>query len=530
MPRSWRAVCILLLFLLPGLAQAHGEDGDLLPEEEASPDGGAAQSGYTGASREPYLSYVEGAWFYGKTAVTPLGHQVPRSMVTDGDWLVWEDAARADIYVFHIPTGQGYYLQADDIIQRRPAISGNHIVYEQYDRGARADIYHHDLESAARERLTPGTGGSYRTPSIDGNLVAWSQTNQDEGDIVVYDITDGQTWMAANTTAREVDPLIMGRHVFYRALSLSVWNIRGYDLAEDRSFQVTADTARQTAPFTNGTHILYLQQYFTAFKISAYDPQLERRFETPVGRSDASPTPASGQHMIGVARDGDDSQVVAVNLTTGRGTHVTGGLRLAGDYTLSGRTAFVPVRTEAGTSLVRFDITPFAFGAEPRLAITSHNRIATWTRPLTITGLFNMPSGYTEPLTFTYRIGDGAPVTVPAQPNWAITVDPAGYNPGQYVLTMRATFREGPPLTTGLLLSVPLPIAPLDVESASQSFHAARVAAELDRFIWSNPGGLGIVLIALILIIIIVVRVWFIIMAARRRRVDRGVEYVMPDE
>jgi len=204
---------LILLLVVPSVA-AHGNTQDdsaaYLAEQRQRQQGGSVGSaapldtappvaGYTGPGREPYISFFEGVWLYGQESATPLANQSPRHLATSGDWVVWEDAARSDIYLYSISAGSGYYITKDAALQRNPAISGNVVVWKDYRNGNRPDIWAYQINTTRTWRVSIGPG-AHRNPSINGDIVAWEDDRSQNADVYGANLTTGRNFAIANTT------------------------------------------------------------------------------------------------------------------------------------------------------------------------------------------------------------------------------------------------------------------------------------------------------------------------------------------
>ncbi|HEX2022310.1 MAG TPA: hypothetical protein VHH36_06320 [Candidatus Thermoplasmatota archaeon] len=515
---------LVLLTLTPG-ALAH--ETTLPPTDPGSdePADGRPLEGYTGPGREPYLSYFEGSWLYGSATATPLGNQSPRHARGFGDWLVWEDANRGDIYAFNVPAGSGFYVTTDAAPQRNPEVWGNVVVWEDYRHG-RATIYAYFLETGETRRVSASPGNA-RNPSIHGDLVAWEDERDNTRDVYAARL-DGSEVVVAASDDRESDPLVLNGVVYYRVLRFGVWDVHARDLAANSTYSVTSDAEINGAPFTNGRDVLYLRAFHTSWTLVRYDVRRAREIDTPATVADTSPLAVSGDRMLAMARDlGGYVQLVAHNLTSGAANHATGNLLLSADPVLLDDTAWLLVRTHAGVSLVGLDVSPFAFGQPPRITITTPGAVAPWLRPVTVQGILTAGPGWTEPASFTLRVDGGAPFIVEPGERWHFTIDPADfpdvYKPGSHRVEIRATFREGPPVRAGFTLIVPSAAETIDVDEEGPAFQAAKVAAAYDRYIGKNPASWAILLLLVVLVVFLVVRLVF---KLRRRRPKTVAEFV----
>ncbi|GEM_PF-3733032 len=521
-----------LLLVLPSVA-AHGGIPDGHPNAPtpapSQPDLAPPTQGYTGPGSVPYLSFFQGAWLYGQSSATPLGPQIPRAIKGSGDWLAWEDAASGRVFAYNVPAGAGYFVGNASTIQRNPAISGTTLVWEENRPRQTAQIMSYDLATGQLRQVSRGPG-NHRNPSIDGTLVAWEDDRNGTTDIWGYDFSNDTEFPVYQSPDKDQDPLVVGDQVFFRSFRFNVWDVRGVDLAPEGNgtFEVTADPEIQGPPFSDGHGVYFLDQYLQlAWTLARYDPQTGRAAETTIHLQDAAPTPVSGDHLLQVSRDDAYSQLVVRNLTTSTATHVSGNLALVGTPFLQDRTAFFAVHTTNGTSLVALDVSPFAFGRPPSLTVTSPGALYPWVRPVAVQGILSTGPGWSEPVTFTYQVDGGAPVAIPPAESWHATLDNAEQAPGNHVVTFRATFREGPPVSASIALQVPLPAANVDVEKAGEQFHSARVLGAVNDFVLANPAAYVLLVAGLALLVLVLVRVW---LALRRSRARYVIEYVPPED
>lgn len=527
-PRSLVVLAVLLLAPLAPPAAGHGTEHDPGTEHPPAPaPDPVGLEGYTGPGREAYLNYYQGAWMYGRFTATPLGDQYPRDVRGSGDWLVWEDAAAGDIYAFNVPAGTGFYLTRDDNVQRAPDVSGNVVVWEEYRAGRASVVYAYFLDTG-ETRLLSRTPGNNRNPSVDGHLVAWENDADRARDVWAYDVTNQTEFPVALGPDRQSDPLVLDGRVYYREHRFNVWDLFAVDAETGDVEQVTADTAIQSPPFTNGQDVLFLTQEDGAWQLHRYDPERGRVLRTPLAFQDTSPTPASGSNVLQTARDDPYRQLVARNVTSGVSMHVSGNLVLTSDPWLDGHTAYLAVATRNGTSLLALEVSPFAFSPRPEVTIVTPRSGVRWTSVATIQGTLALPGEWAQPTTFTYRLNDEPPVSIPVGERYRFQLDPADREPGRHQLVVRATFREGPPVEDNILLLLPTPddTNVVDVEKLGQMYHDQRVAFAMRQYVTENPAVFLLAALVLLLIVVLLVRLWMWLRPATRRV---EVEYVPPE-
>lgn len=524
-----RLLSLLLVVLVLPSASAHGEEGGggdfVAPDNEPDPETLPPERAYTGPGLEPYISFFQGVWLYGTADASPLGDQLPRHMRGVGDWLVWEDANRGDIYAYNIPAGNGLYLTSDPYVQRSPEISGNVVVWEDY-RDGWANVYAYFLDTAETRRISMGPG-NHRAPSVYGTLVAWEDERNGTRDIWGARLDGTPEFPVHVGPDRESDPLVIDEVVYYRTYRFNVWDVLAYDLRRNETREITSDTAINSAPFSNGKDVFFMTRADAGWVLERYGVRRERVFETALRFQDAARQSIQDDRLLQTVRDlGTNFQLVARNLTTGTSTHLSGNLALVTEPHYQDGVAYAAVATRDGVALLSLKVSEFAWGKQPKITVTSPGTLAPWLRPVTIQGLLTTGPGWTEPSTFTVSVDGGAPQLVAPGERWRTTLEPKGYEPGNHRVVIRATFREGPPVSALVTLVIPFPYDTVDVEEAGPAYHAARVLAEFNKYVGENPAAYLIIPLLLVILVLIAVRVWLVI---RARREHTLAEYVPPE-
>ncbi|HUR68168.1 MAG TPA: hypothetical protein VM370_02900 [Candidatus Thermoplasmatota archaeon] len=535
MSRRFLLLAVVALLALPSIALpsvlAHGGVEDQYRYNTNRPQAIQPQpdipEGYTGPGREPYLSYFEGAWLYGKMSATPINGQHPADMDVDGDWVVWEDAARSDIYAYSISAGQGYYITNDNAAQHHPRVSGNVVVFEDHRSALRPGIYAYFLDTGETRRLSDANR-SVGSPDIMYPIVAWVDENITNADVWGYSLLNNTGWNLHDGTDRDSNPVVVRDSVFWRTYRYNLWDMVGYDTHLGEMVQVTTDGAIQSAPLTNGRDLLFLTNYYTfGWTVERYDLDegLVKTSDYHVG--DSRPSAASGDALLRIVQDVDYSQMIIHNLTSGATNHVSGNLVFTTAPVIQEHTVFASLVTKEGASLLVLQVSPFALAKKPTVTITNPGDNAAWVRPLSVAGLLEAGPEFTEPTTFTYRLDNEAPQIIPPAERWRFTLDPNGVEPGAHTVTVRATFREGPPIQTGITLNIPAPGQSIDVARAGPAFHAARVLGELHNYVLDNPASWFLIPLVLLIFALLIVRFWIWLKPRRKRTVA---EFVSPED
>lgn len=540
---SQRQVVLLLLLLVAPTALGHGSESHLdqpanhpdsprsAPTRPSQPaDTGTLPSGYTGPGTEPYRSFFEGTWLYGQASVTPLDGQVPVDMDADGDWVVWEDSRRSDIYAFSVKAGQGYYLTNDSAMQRFPRVSNGIVVWEDYRASNRSAVWMYDLATSETRRIS-GRSGEAVKPQTDGTIVAWTWLDDDRTDVHAYTLANSTEWAVASSDDREQDPFVVGGKVYWRAIRFNIWDILGFDVQANETFTATNDRYIQSPPFGNETGVSFLtQQALGGWKLHTYDPVGQTDVETKWALPSSKPVSMSRDHMILIARDVRYHQLVVRNLSNSVTTHVSGNLVLVTDPVISDEHVYAVVRTAQGVRLLDLAVSPFAFAPPPTLTVLTDTSFP-WMQPMRVAGRLEAGPAWTAPLTFTYRVNGGTPQPIPPNTTWAFTLDNAGVPKGYHTVTIRATFREGPPVSQSFVLMVPQTFKGVDLPQTASAYHEAIVMGLARHYVLDNPGSWVLIPIVALLVAILLFRLW-LSRASRPRRVrrKREPEYVRPDE
>jgi beta propeller repeat protein len=539
---AWLFVVLTAGALAP-LAAAHTTSGptDVNPFANLLTDQSAFRppsAGYTGPGSAPWINFYQGAWVYGQVGAAPLGNQTPQDIHGSGDWLVWEDAASSDIFAFNTIAGTGQYITRDPYLQRNPDVSGNTVVWEDYRNPQHSDIYAYFFDTGETKRLSSGPGNKLQ-PTIDGHLVAWEDDRNGTGDIWGYDLDNQTEFPIYVGPDREMDPLVLGDTVYFRTYRFNVFDIMAVNVRTGEVKQITSDLAINNRPFTNGQDVFFLTQYYAAWQLDRYIPSEDRVVHTPAKFQFDVGTPIVGDRIVYATQDLGYSQLIALNTTTGLGTHISGSLATTTDPWLTNRTAYVPVQTANGTTLLSIDVSPFSFSRHPEIQLTSPASGSPWAQVMNAAGAFHIEADWGTPTTFTYRVDDGLPQAIAYQDRFRVPLDPATayvdptsgqpltLQPGTHVVTFRATFREGPPVEASLILVVPDLSQQIDLAAQAPLYHRERVAAAVNAYITFNPASWFIIALVLLLIALIAIRVW-LVLRPKRRRVS--VEYVRPYE
>jgi hypothetical protein len=157
----------------------------------------------------------------------------------DGDlvvWLVnavWPGTTYA-LRMFNLATGQERELvRSDRQIATQPWVSGNRVVWTQYNPDRSPGVVVYDAATGARRTITTAAARPGWSPRISGTLVVWedgrnySATNRlPENDIYAYDLATGTEMAVATGPNHQGWPSLDGNRVVWTELANGRWEIR----------------------------------------------------------------------------------------------------------------------------------------------------------------------------------------------------------------------------------------------------------------------------------------------------------------
>ncbi len=117
--------------------------------------------------------------------------------VVSGNRIAWEDWRRGvpNIYYCEYDPQTGICVNkpitnSSVFSAKVPAISGDWIVWEDYrDNAEAAEIYAYNLETQKEHRVTYNQEVSFE-PSVDGNLLVWTQVQNGQNDVLMFDLSE----------------------------------------------------------------------------------------------------------------------------------------------------------------------------------------------------------------------------------------------------------------------------------------------------------------------------------------------------
>lgn len=210
-----------------------------------------------------------------------------------GNRIIWlkeyYGTARRDLLMYDISTGEErpIFLSSPSYstLIRNPAISGNHIVWDQVRAGWLWDIYIYNISDNTGRFLYRGDANEAHTPAISGDRVAWVKTivtgSGINHDIWMYNISTDTFVPIATDPADQFDPAISGNYIVYTDNRNGNDEIYMYDLFEERERRITTNIAGQTHPAISGDRIVWMD-YRNGLNPDIYMYNISTRRQNPI--------------------------------------------------------------------------------------------------------------------------------------------------------------------------------------------------------------------------------------------------------
>ncbi|HSA23738.1 MAG TPA: hypothetical protein P5076_19915, partial [Myxococcota bacterium] len=180
-----------------------------------------------------------------------------RRPAISGDRVVYEDDRNGDldIYLYDLAAGVEQRLTDDPAIQRKPSISGDRVVWEDH-RAGNADIYLHDLATGLTTPLVADPADDLE-PDLDGDILAFTSNRSSVGDVFALHLPTGTLRQITSGDSYERNPSVSGGYVAYESYQDGDADIWLYSLVLDTAEQVTIDPAEQYLHDLSGNRIVY---------------------------------------------------------------------------------------------------------------------------------------------------------------------------------------------------------------------------------------------------------------------------------
>jgi len=146
----------------------------------------------------------------------------------------------------------------DVALQARPRVSGDVIVYEDYNSG-NADVFGYHISTSTGFVIANGADAQTQ-PDLDGNTVVWVDTSSGPGSsdqIWTYDLTTGASHQLTTATSHKIQPRISGTRVVWADDRNGNLDVYLYDLSTGVEDLMAGGTGDQMLSDIDGAHVVY---------------------------------------------------------------------------------------------------------------------------------------------------------------------------------------------------------------------------------------------------------------------------------
>lgn len=163
-------------------------------------------------------------WSTGATTPVFVGPQDQTSPTISGTLVAWVDRATGQegLVVLDLAGGSLRRLPrpAAPATDAFPALEGNRLVFARGESGERGytRLYQLDLSGGTEERLDPGHDFQ-GVPSISPDLIVWTDTRHEDGDVYQYDRRTAQISRLTTERDNQLAPSVSGRRVSWASAS-----------------------------------------------------------------------------------------------------------------------------------------------------------------------------------------------------------------------------------------------------------------------------------------------------------------------
>jgi beta propeller repeat protein len=145
----------------------------------------------------------------------------------------------------------------DVALQANPRVSGDVIVYEDYNAGAsNSDIVGYHISTSTSFVIASGAD-SQTQPDLDGDNVVWVDTSSGADQIWTYSISTGATRQLTNSAGHKLQPRISGTRIVWADDRNGNLDIYSYDLSTGIEDMMVGGPGDQMLSDIDGTHVVY---------------------------------------------------------------------------------------------------------------------------------------------------------------------------------------------------------------------------------------------------------------------------------
>jgi beta propeller repeat protein len=222
----------------------------------------------------------------------------------------------------------------DPATQRRPAISGDRIVWQDY-RNGNWDIYLHDLATGSEIRLTDDAALQWR-PAISGDRIVWEDYREKDTlvtdlfvsifsvpHIYLLDLAAQREARITTGTAHKLLAAISGERVVWQMRNRN-WDIYLYDVGIEREIEITTEPGDEQYPAISGDRIVWVDDRDAFTDIYLYNLRTHSQLRITDALSYKGNPAISGERIVWVERRKDQPHIYLYDLSTESEIQITG--------------------------------------------------------------------------------------------------------------------------------------------------------------------------------------------------------------
>ncbi len=198
------------------------------------------------------LAWVEPSWAVDNLRLTNKAQDQHHPTVS-GSRIVWQDdyAGKSRIYALKIGSAP-VRLTNTSSNDKLPRVDGDTVVFERRSApGALvdSDIWMYRFSTGAASVVSDNDGAQYG-PDISGDRVVWYQFNALTGwDIMIKDLSTGSVYQLTKDPGKSLRPRISKNHVVWTDDRFEQFDIFSYDLGEDSDGDGTPNYREDSKPW-----------------------------------------------------------------------------------------------------------------------------------------------------------------------------------------------------------------------------------------------------------------------------------------
>jgi len=232
--------------------------------------------------------------------------------VSDGlvAWINWGDNG---VYYEDLVAESGGVVY-DSGVSRRPDIDDGRVVWEEYSVDSFGDVWMKDLDTGSITQVACREALGEKSPSIDGDLIAWCEGDDVDGYYVAgIDLSANTTFSIDMDPVYDPAPDVSGDAVVFAAGG----EVLMYDVPSSTLTTVSPGTAERQSPAISGDVIVWLDHRNGNWDVYGYDIADGMEFPVCVGGWNKEAPAISGDVVVWQdGRNGGNWDIYAYDLGT----------------------------------------------------------------------------------------------------------------------------------------------------------------------------------------------------------------------